>query len=258
MKKYLIIPDVHGRSFWQAPCDNIEDYEKVIFLGDYFDPYDFEGITVPMCIENFNKIMELKKNNMDKVVLLLGNHDCPYVFKEYFNLSSYHCRHSSMFHKEISELFNSNIDYFKISHVEGDVLFTHAGVESGWLENIVKCDKTDIDGISDALNGLMNDADGLRKLYCVSFSRGGRDKYGSCVWSDVSDVVSDIDSVEFENSPQKPIHSIKQVFGHTLQAYYGRDNKIFYGDAVEYKNCKMLDTARAYELDIINFEIKVL
>lgn len=66
--------DIHGRKFWKKPCENIEPYDKVIFLGDYLDPYGFEGISIEECIPNFKEILELKKNNMDKVVLLLGNH----------------------------------------------------------------------------------------------------------------------------------------------------------------------------------------
>ena len=46
----LIIPDVHGRTFWkyaiqQYPIEKYPDI-KIIFLGDYLDPYtSFEGIT---------------------------------------------------------------------------------------------------------------------------------------------------------------------------------------------------------------------
>lgn len=42
--KILIIPDVHGRDFWTDPCKDISEYDRVIFLGDYTDPYDDEGI----------------------------------------------------------------------------------------------------------------------------------------------------------------------------------------------------------------------
>ena len=40
----LIIPDVHGRLFWKKAVET-GDYEKVVFLGDYVDPYELEGIT---------------------------------------------------------------------------------------------------------------------------------------------------------------------------------------------------------------------
>ena len=37
MTKILIIPDVHGRNFWKEPCNNWKG--KIVFLGDYHDPY---------------------------------------------------------------------------------------------------------------------------------------------------------------------------------------------------------------------------
>ena len=46
MNKVLILPDIHGRQFWKKPCENIDNYDKVVFLGDYLDPYNFEFISV--------------------------------------------------------------------------------------------------------------------------------------------------------------------------------------------------------------------
>ena len=39
--KYLIVPDVHGRDFWREPVYKTlqETDTKIIFLGDYVDPY---------------------------------------------------------------------------------------------------------------------------------------------------------------------------------------------------------------------------
>ena len=56
MKKgILIIPDIHGRDFWKKAVDS-KGYDKIIFLGDYTDPYDFEGITEETAVENFKYI----------------------------------------------------------------------------------------------------------------------------------------------------------------------------------------------------------
>ena len=74
----LIIPDVHGRTFWKDALDDIEDYDKVIFLGDYLDPYPGEGIKFVEAMEVLSSIVQLKVENLDKVVLLLGNHDLHY------------------------------------------------------------------------------------------------------------------------------------------------------------------------------------
>lgn len=249
--------DIHGRKFWKKPCENIEPYDKVIFLGDYLDPYDFEHISVPEAIDNFEEIIDFKKKNNDKVILLIGNHDCSYAFKDYFNLSSYHCRHSSMFHKTISGIFEKNKDLFQLAYAYNDILFTHAGVESGWLDNVVKCDKTDINDIADTLNSLIKDSDGIKKLFCITDQRGGRDRFGSCVWTDVHDIMWDVESLHYPETTLRPIHKVKQVFGHTLQAFYDVNRNIAYGEAVEFDNCKMVDTARAYILNTDTFEIEV-
>ena len=73
----LILPDIHGRPFWKkAVEDNIDKVDKVIFLGDYHDPYPWEGFTKKQSIDNFREIIELKRGSPEKVILLLGNHKC--------------------------------------------------------------------------------------------------------------------------------------------------------------------------------------
>ena len=250
--KVLVLPDIHGRRFWVEPCKKVDNYEKIIFLGDYFDPYKFEDISFSDCIDNFKEIINFKKNNIDKVVLLIGNHDLPYYSDEYYHFSWYHCRHSSSFHDEIAELFEKNRKLLQLSCVVEDVLFTHAGVESGWLSNVVKCDETDINKISDNINLLLHQKNGMEKLYCITSERGGRDRYGSCVWTDVHDMMWDNDVIT-----KKPINNIKQVFGHTMQAFYNEKRDIVFGEAKEFELCKMIDTAKPYELDIENFKINV-
>jgi len=251
----LVCGDIHGRKFWKKPCENPNKYDKIIFLGDYLDPYDFEKISVRDAIENFKEIIDFKKNNMEKVILLIGNHDCPYYSDIYFSFSSWHCRHSTWNHKEIHKLFADNIDLFQIAYAYGDILFTHAGVESGWLEKTVGCTEKDINSICSVLNTLTDDREGLEKLYKVTQERGGWDRYGSCTWADVHDIMRDFEGA-LSGEAVKPIHKYKQVFGHTMQAYYDSNGSIAFGDAIEFGKCKMIDTARAYVLDTDKFEIK--
>ena len=72
--KILVLPDIHGRPFWTKPSKRVNEYDKVIFLGDYMDPYPFEGNSVEDSLANFGQIIDFAKNNKDKVNLLLGNH----------------------------------------------------------------------------------------------------------------------------------------------------------------------------------------
>ena len=39
-KKVLVIPDVHGETFWKGPVYRYIDLvDKIVFLGDYLDSY---------------------------------------------------------------------------------------------------------------------------------------------------------------------------------------------------------------------------
>ena len=72
----LVIPDVHSRDFYQSILENTTN--KIIFLGDYGDPYSHEGWDDDDTIEAMYNIFEFAKNNPDRVVLLIGNHDVYY------------------------------------------------------------------------------------------------------------------------------------------------------------------------------------
>ena len=66
--RILVIPDVHGRSFWkkaveETPC------EKIVFLGDYMDPYAREGIRDEDALGVFFDVLNVKKMQEQKVVL---------------------------------------------------------------------------------------------------------------------------------------------------------------------------------------------
>ena len=75
MGKILIIPDCHGRQFWKDACLNHKgEFEKIVFLGDYLSPYPHEEITNKKAIDVFKEIIEFKKKNLKKVILLMGNH----------------------------------------------------------------------------------------------------------------------------------------------------------------------------------------
>ena len=249
MKKVLVIPDIHGRTFWKEPCNKIDEYEKIIFLGDYLDPYDFENISIEDAIANFEEIVDFANKNINKVVLLLGNHDLPYFDDYYFGLSKWHCRHSTLYHKDIHNFFKENRELFQIAYMYADILFTHAGCTKDWL-NVLKKKGFNIEHLVSTLNSLLKSKDGLRCLYMVSRERGGWDLCGSCIWADVSEPYYDYYIQEIAKSPYvepNEILEMKQVFGHTLQIPEKER---------EFGNCKMLDTRNAYKLDIDNFKIE--
>lgn len=251
----LVLPDIHGRKFWKDKCQDITKYDRVIFLGDYFDPYGFEHITTEDAIENFKEILELKKNNFDKVVLLLGNHDMSYYSQYYYNRYDYHCRHSKEFHDKISSMFNEHLDWFKLIHIEDNIVFSHAGIREDWINmmnkqfsknNLPTIEIKEIPNDFIKLNDILNN----RREQClgdfISKYRGGKDPVGSCVWADVHEHY-------FPDGYAK----VKQIFGHTLQAKYNFYGGISYGKPVIMDKYMMLDNCKAYELDTETFKVNV-
>lgn len=252
-KKIIVIPDIHGRTFWKEAVKNIDDFKRVIFLGDYLDPYPFENITVEVSISNFKEIIDFKKKHGEKVVLLLGNHDMPYFSNDYYKMNDYHCRHSRFFHNDIANLFDENRDMFKIAYVEDDILFTHAGCTSGWIQDVFTdlYEITTLDDLAFSLNNLLNTKEGLKYLSMVSMLRYGPDLYGSCIWSDVREMMTE----HTDEKLKYLIKHIKQVFGHTLLAFEDDEGNIKYGEPIENGNMKMIDTHKAFELDPETFTL---
>lgn len=72
MERIIIVPDVHCRDFYK-PVLKMKDV-KIVFLGDYLDPYQYENLSFEKGLENLEEIIQFKKNNPDNVTLLLGNH----------------------------------------------------------------------------------------------------------------------------------------------------------------------------------------
>ena len=91
--KILVIPDIHSRKFWREHINS--DVDRIIFLGDYLDPYPDEIRDSPDSMEcksfddyesnlrMLNDIITLKKSNPDKVVLLTGNHTDSYIWDNF-------------------------------------------------------------------------------------------------------------------------------------------------------------------------------
>ena len=77
MSKILILGDIHGRGFWKEPCNNWTG--KIIFLGDYHDPYGEYVVGEPDKTESLINLKELadfveNRRKISDVICLLGNH----------------------------------------------------------------------------------------------------------------------------------------------------------------------------------------
>lgn len=234
----LIVPDIHGREFWKEPLaehiknikEDSSDFDrKVIFLGDYLDPYSKESISVVAALDRLKQIIRLKKEHFDDIILLLGNHDWSYIFPDKFHTS----RHDSFFEDEAHHLFLGNIDLFQMFY-QCDLLgkhyiFSHAGIHPEWMENNVGT--SDIAKVMNIYNQRPTDIPSqyLNHLACVSYKRGGSSPVGSPIWCDVAE----FDGADLDDS-------YYQLFGHTQQ----KDEPVVTEDYA------CLDCRRVFTLDI--------
>ena len=223
MSKILCIPDVHSRKFWRdAVSNNVDKVDKVIFLGDYLDPYQNEIEENPELMEcnnfydseNLLKMLEdivlLKKNDSDKYVLLCGNHTCSYIWSEFDAATRTDRKNWKKYHN----FFLENLEYFNLSCVEGNYIFTHAGITNGWKQlYFPKLSILEL-GKKLASEKLNENAVEFGYLSAISVYRGGWYPDGSCEWADLREHINMADSTN-DNIIPKGENGIYQVFGHT-------------------------------------------
>lgn len=194
MSKILVIPDVHGRKFWHKAEELINEVDKIIFLGDYLDPYFWEGITFETAMEEFKNILSFKQKNPEKVILLTGNHDIHYIILEFMN-----CSRLNLYDRvKIHELFQSNIDKFNLIYQHDNYLFSHSGIYREWMYKY----NITLEELFDLKTFFQNR---WKTLEDVGVYRGGWDKVGSCIWADIR-----------ERIEHTVIPNFIQIVGHTL------------------------------------------
>ena len=133
MAKILIVPDVHGTHEWEVAKDKVSQVDYVVFMGDYFDSWenkwDDQG-------NNFNDICKFKRDNSDKVILLLGNHDWSYMSG---TLEGENCSgHQYDKVDIIRSLLYGNRDIIDLAFECDGWTFSHAGFSRNWVDIYMK------------------------------------------------------------------------------------------------------------------------
>lgn len=122
--KLLIIWDLHWKDIWKKLIQE-NTFDKVIFLWDYVDSFNVSDTDM---LNNLKDIIEYKKQNLDKVILLLWNHDVQYMY-QMSGCSWYRPKMNLSF----KHLFQTNKELFKFTHKEWNYLFSHAWFTIWWL-----------------------------------------------------------------------------------------------------------------------------
>ena len=151
------------------------------------------GNLVVIELNNKKADVENRRHTSD-VICLLGNHDLVY-----FNGNG-KCRFDYWQQKEVKELISSlNPQLYYIyedltTQEPHKYLFSHAGITKDWID-YNNLELKDLDSI---------DTTNLSALDHIPYSRGGYNKYGSCVWNDLEDF-----------QLQTPYKGYYQIFGHS-------------------------------------------
>ena len=185
--KVLFVGDVHNHQYIfddVARLDKIYNFDRVIFLGDYVDDWMTDNND---SLKTLNKVIELKKSNLEKYSLCLGNHEVSYL--------GYPCSgHRYELEDAIQQVLTENIglfDYYvKVNLGEKDFICSHAGFTNDYICNVI--DKFgEWEPIMEKLN-----IDKIKNLIYLSFcssSRGGSHPYSSFIWADKSEMLNNYD-----------------------------------------------------------------
>jgi len=122
--KIAIISDIHQTTYWEKIIDQVNDYDKIIFLGDEFDCWENKW---PLQINNAENIIKFKMANPEKVDLCWSNHATSYFLDE--KCSGYQGEHAiniKCFYKKYKDLYN-------VIYIYDNWIFSHGGVSKKWM-----------------------------------------------------------------------------------------------------------------------------
>lgn len=249
-KKILVVPDVHGETFWKEPVSRyLDDVDRIVFLGDYLDPYRKWGkeYNPQKVFDNLMDIVDLKRNHQDKVVLLKGNHDQHYASERFRDLAC-GSRCDTINWIVFNAVFYRFKDFFKLIYLEDingiPYLFSHAGLTLNWINKVnSKLWKLADNMVSVAdpmivemINALDDNEKGQDMLAIIGRFRTniGGAKSGSVLWADIEEHA-------LQEAPKAyGLNQVFQVFGHT---------RLEEDDKIETDNLAMIDSQQCFMID---------
>jgi len=171
---------MHKESVFEILYDVIITYKK-----DNSDVIEWLKNWVKDNLNNLYKFTEFYKDNSDRCIMLVGNHNYSYVGIDIT------CRYDRKNHKEVTKLLEKLP--LKTIHIQDNIIFSHAGVTQDWLG---------YNHIS--LQDLIKLPIDSSILSQVPYIKGGYAEYGSPIWEDLY----------LFNASHLP-DNYYQIFGHT-------------------------------------------
>ena len=187
------IGDIHGRDCWKEFVKDAS-IDKWVFVGDYCDSKDLTDYDI---YSNLSEIIAFKQENQERVILLLGNHDLPYLYEDFDDYACSGFRFDMW--EELNCLFTVNRALFDYAFQYGELLCTHAGVDQVWFTESFKGSLSE--NIANQLNHPKSKKQ-TNALHQVGKARRGRHNTGGIFWCDKSEL-------------NHPLFGLRQIIGHT-------------------------------------------
>lgn len=206
--KIIALGDTHGRTHWKNIVAKETDADKIIFIGDYFDThYD---VSVDQQIQNFIDILNFKKENVDKVILLIGNHDFHYLKGAQETYSGYQKFKATDINEVLEPAVSTGL--LQMCYVHDNYVFTHAGLTKTWCSN----NEINLSELEDSVNRrFMSNIESFRFTYGDNYSQSGNDITQPPIWVRIPSLLAD------------KLEGYRFVVGHTtLQEITITDNLI--------------------------------
>jgi len=205
--KIIGLGDTHGRYNWKSIVSKEIECDKIVFIGDYFDSRD--GHTTLDQIDNFLQILNFKRKNIDKVVLLIGNHDFHYLSDIKENYSGFQFAGSIAINEVLEGAIKEGL--MQMCYVNNNFVFSHAGITNTWMNRYpINVETLELD-----VNELFNTR---RRNFGFAmgdnFSQTGNDICQSPIWVRPPSLIADA------------IEGLTYVVGHTTVKELTIDDKI--------------------------------
>jgi hypothetical protein len=193
MGRCLVIPDIHHNV---TAVDGVlarEQYDRVVFLGDYFDDFN----DTPERARNTAQWLKQRLRD-PRFTFLYGNHDLPYRF----SAPGVECAGFDLdkWQAILDVLDRDDWDLFRLHAWVDGYLLSHAGWNHTFTDGRGRITRESIDSwCAECLEEL--DEGRMHPLAAASPARGGSAAAGGIVWQDWREL--------------QPIVGLRQVVGHT-------------------------------------------
>lgn len=211
--KTIAIGDTHGQHDWEKVLKQNPDFDKFIFIGDYFDSFNIPAIDQ---LDNFLQILNFQKQNPDKVVLLIGNHDFHYLPGIKDKCSGF----QTNFYYQIQEMLNFAKPYLKMCFKLDNILFTHAGITKTWLNEQKQF--VESDDVEEIINQIYTSKpNNFQFTIGPNLSQYGDDKCQTPIWVRPKSLLRD------------KIDNFIQVVGHTSHDNLRIEDDVYFIDTLQ-------------------------